>query len=382
MMKITSMQRESFNWKLNNKKKLTSLEPLPRTVDRGRVLVSCSSCSVCINVIMVWQVKQHHASHYVTSADCHSCCFDGCSDRDYCYDCGFDVGALVIAALCYYRARALRTNVERIIYIPQLANASPLSMKCYICREKAIVIIDQLKSELFFNEREREELFNSPVLVLTDWSWSENRSVWLARQHQVLFAFAELVLSIAAVVAKVLRMNLANDERMAWSTVLHDVTLGRVELHRFLEPNNLRARRVNWFLCRLRFMSQTKCDDDETLSHDKFFNTPFAPSLNLLPLPPLNIKWLIVHEKKVIKVLALLFATQMLLRDGETMKGRKSYEFSLFCCFAEKHFSNSCEQFYYKVNHLLLERINNFSLTFLLFDKKKTLSRRTLLAIV
>lgn len=110
---------------------LTSPEPLPRTVDRGRVLVSCNSCLVYRGERAVWQVEQHHASHYVTSVDCHSY-FDGYSDRDYCYGCEFDVGALVIAVLCYYRARALPMNVESIIYIPRLARGSRLSMRCCI----------------------------------------------------------------------------------------------------------------------------------------------------------------------------------------------------------------------------------------------------------
>lgn len=61
----------------------------------------------------------------------------------------------------------------------------------------------------------RLELFNSPVLVLTDRRRAENRGVWLARQHQILLALAELVLRVAAVVAKVLWMNLADDERVA-----------------------------------------------------------------------------------------------------------------------------------------------------------------------
>lgn len=109
--------------------KLTSPELSPRTVDRGRVLVSYSSCFVCTNVIMVWQVEQHHASHYVTSVDCRSY-YDSCSDIDYC--CESDVGAVVIAVLCYYRARALPMNVGRIIYIPRSASGSRLSMRCCI----------------------------------------------------------------------------------------------------------------------------------------------------------------------------------------------------------------------------------------------------------
>lgn len=80
---------------------------------------------------MVWQVEQHHASHYVTNEDCRSYC-DSYSDIDYCYDCEFDVEELVIAVLCYYRARALQKNVERIVYIPRLASESQLSMKCCI----------------------------------------------------------------------------------------------------------------------------------------------------------------------------------------------------------------------------------------------------------
>lgn len=175
-------------------RELTSPELSPRTAGRGRVLGSCSSCFVCTSVITGWLWKvfisqwtffyhdfkrsprrcsiskwwykilrnrsinsltsspnsanehiktwsslcftnlaeQHHASHYVTSADCHSY-FDSYSDINYCYGCEFDVGALVIAVLCYYRARALPTNVERIIYIPRWASGSRLSMKCYIC---------------------------------------------------------------------------------------------------------------------------------------------------------------------------------------------------------------------------------------------------------
>lgn len=92
---------------------------------------------MCINVIMAWQVEQHHASHYVTSVDCRSY-FDSCSDIDYCYGCVFDVVALVIAVLCYYRARVLRTNDGRIIYILQSGNANRLSMKCYIWKNHQV----------------------------------------------------------------------------------------------------------------------------------------------------------------------------------------------------------------------------------------------------
>lgn len=87
----------------------------------------------------------------------------------------------------------------------------------------------------------REFRCDSPVLVLADRGGSEYGRVRLARQHQILFTLAELVLSVAAVVAKVLRVDLSDDERMTRASILHDVTLGGVELHRLLKPDDLRV---------------------------------------------------------------------------------------------------------------------------------------------
>lgn len=84
-----------------------------------------------MNVTMVWQVEQHHASHYVTNRADFRSYSDSCSGRGYWRGCVFDVGALVIAVLCYYRARAPPTNDGRIIYIPRSGSASPLSTRCY-----------------------------------------------------------------------------------------------------------------------------------------------------------------------------------------------------------------------------------------------------------
>lgn len=100
---------------------ITSLELSPHIVGRGRVLVSCSSYFVYKDVIMVWQVKQHHASHYVTSVDCHNYSYSY-SDINYCYVCGPDVEALVIVVRCCYQAHAHLMTVESIIYIPRSVN--------------------------------------------------------------------------------------------------------------------------------------------------------------------------------------------------------------------------------------------------------------------
>lgn len=113
---------------------ITWLELSPHIADPAQDLESCSSCFVYKDAIMVWQVKRHHASHYVTNEDCHSY-FD---NLDIYYYCGYDFGAVKaeIAALYYYQARALQRIVEKIICIPQWASVNPQSMKYYICLKK------------------------------------------------------------------------------------------------------------------------------------------------------------------------------------------------------------------------------------------------------
>jgi hypothetical protein len=160
------------------------------------------------------------------------------------------------------------------------------------------------------SHNEVTDSIGSPVLVLAHRSWSENCRVGLAWQHQVLFALAELILRIAAVVAEVLLMNLSDDERVSWASVLHDVALGRVELHCLFKPNDLGERKMTTLilLSPLRFMWAEKCDDDGTLSStcallllcraDKFFNTPFCLLLRSICSPFLNIKWLIIVPKR------------------------------------------------------------------------------------
>lgn len=182
---------------------------------------------------MEWQVEQHHASRYVTSEGFRSC-YDSL-DTNHCHCRGyeFDAGALVIAVLCYYRVHALRMNDGRIIYILLSVNASRRSMKYYICKLQRIRWYNALTCWLL------REASISPVLVLTDWSWSENCCVRLSWQHQILFTLPQLILRVAAVVSKVLGVNFSDYQRMSRSTIFHDVTLSRIELHRFFKPDDL-----------------------------------------------------------------------------------------------------------------------------------------------
>lgn len=88
-----------------------------------------------------------------------------------------------------------------------------------------------------------------PVFILTNWSWPKYCCVGFAWKRQVLFTFAQLILRITAIISKVLRMNLTNNERVTWSTIFHYVTFGRVELHCVFEPYDLKMETVeNRFL--------------------------------------------------------------------------------------------------------------------------------------
>lgn len=78
-----------------------------------------------------------------------------------------------------------------------------------------------------------------PVFILANSRRAELRRVWLAREKQILFTLAQHVLSVARVIAKILLMDFANDERVPWATMFRDVTLGRVQLHRLFEPDHL-----------------------------------------------------------------------------------------------------------------------------------------------
>lgn len=108
----------------------TLLEPLPHIADPARGLVSYNSYFVCKDVIMVWQVKRHHANHYVTNASSHN--YFGSLDICYYYDYDFDVAMVEIAVRYCYQVHALLMNAGKTICIPRLVNESQLSMIYYI----------------------------------------------------------------------------------------------------------------------------------------------------------------------------------------------------------------------------------------------------------
>lgn len=53
-----------------------------------------------------------------------------------------------------------------------------------------------------------------PVFILANSRRAELRRVWLAREKQILFTLAQHVLSVARVIAEILLMDFANDERV------------------------------------------------------------------------------------------------------------------------------------------------------------------------
>lgn len=78
-----------------------------------------------------------------------------------------------------------------------------------------------------------------PVLPLAVRHRPEDRRLGPPRQRDRFPRLAQLVVRNAAVVAKVLRVHLADDERVARPTALDHVPLRLVDLHRVLVPQYL-----------------------------------------------------------------------------------------------------------------------------------------------